>query len=122
MKEQAPSSQDLYVSRMARKMQEAEQQEQTETKEMLTDRLIERIGDISKQKRRYERDFQQAGNFNERLNVLTNYFELQAEEQRLKNIFDNILKPSREELMYGDEPLSTQDEKLLEKETPYLLV
>jgi len=125
MMEQMPSSQDMYVSRVARKMKEAEKKEREAKKadkELLTDRIVERVGEIVKGLQANEAQFARASDFTEKLAVTEHMFELQGELQKLRNIYDQVLKPSREELMHGDEPISEEDQRLIEKETPILLV
>jgi len=118
MMEQMPSSQDRFVKSLGKKFEK----EAHQTKEALTDRIVERIGDISKAKKRLTDDYARANGFSEKMNMTTEMWTLQAEEQKLKDIYERVIKPSREELMFGDEPLTAEEEKLIEKETPFLLV
>src|SRR5689334_10365540 len=101
MMEQMPSSHDMYVTRMARKMREAEAKEKAETKADLTDRIVDRIGQILKAKARIVKDALRANSHNERAALIAQAFELVSEEERLKDMFDRILKPSIDELMFG---------------------
>jgi hypothetical protein len=113
-------SNDEFVEHLGAKLETGERPIQD--KRVMTDRLMQRIGEIVNGLEAAEAQFEQAADHAQRVRVRDHIADLTADLRHLQEVYNKVLKPSREEFMHGPEPLTKDEESLIEKETPYLLV
>jgi len=118
MMEQMPSRQDRFVKNLGKKFEK----EELEDREKLTDRLVDRVGEIAKGLQRNQSEFERASNFAEKMAITAHMFELEAELDKLRSVYDRVLRPSRDDFKFGQKPITDEERKLIEKEMPVLLV